>query len=154
MVGVQSDAEDITQEVFLRLWQRRRQIDEDRVIGWLLRVTRNCCIDLHRKKKSTFANLRPVDIDSDAVAGKELSPLAAAEGKWFDQMLKEGIDRLHDPYKSILILREMHEMKYSEIAEVLDMPLATIKVYLHRARAKLRKDLINRDVLERNSYEG
>ena len=153
LVGVNVDAEDITQEVFLRLWQRRKEIDKERVLGWLLRVTRNCCIDLHRKKKARFLNLNPIEFTEDTGVSDDRGPDKQMDDKRFANILKDAISNLPDPYRSILVLREMHEMKYDEIADVLDLPLTTVKVYLHRARAKLRKDLIERDVLELGLFE-
>lgn len=147
LVGAQADAEDVTQEVFLRLWQKRKNIDETRVLGWLLRVTRNCCIDLHRKRKSTIVHLNPVEYIDETIAGNFRGPDESAEQALFASSLKKAITKLSDPYRSIIVLREIHELKYDEIADILDLPLNTIKVYLHRARAKLREDLINSNTI-------
>ncbi len=140
-LGSREEAEDVTQEVFLRFWKHRREIDEERPIGWLLRVTRNASIDAIRKRK-TYK--RTVDVDTDMVdraSGKQQSPEAEAEYTDFRHHLDNALQTLSEPYRSIVILREIQDMKYNEIAETLDLPLSTVKVYLHRARKMLRDQL-------------
>ncbi|MEM7356051.1 MAG: sigma-70 family RNA polymerase sigma factor, partial [Acidobacteriota bacterium] len=59
----------------------------------------------------------------------------------FRRHLKQALEQLKDPMKSIVILREVQGLKYQEIAQVLDIPLATVRVYLHRGRRRLRQQL-------------
>ena len=59
----------------------------------------------------------------------------------FKEHLNAALDRIDDPYRSVLVLRELQELKYKEIAKALDMPLNTVKVYIHRGRKKLRRQL-------------
>lgn len=142
-------AADVTQEVFLRLWQHRGEIDTGRVLGWLLHVTRNACIDVTRQQQS---RRRVLDVDTDRLdraAGSERSPAAAAEDADFQAHLERALDRLAEPYRSIVYLREVQEMKYEDISGALDLPLNTVKVYLHRARKMLRKQLA--EVLNRET---
>jgi RNA polymerase sigma-70 factor (ECF subfamily) len=135
------DAADVTQDVFVRLWQHRDDLDGDRVLGWLLRVARNACIDAWRKRRT----LRGV-IDSDSekierAQSERRSPERAARAAIFRERLEEALDTLDEPYRSIVVFRELHEYKYNEIADALDLPLNTVKVYLHRARKTLREEL-------------
>ena len=140
-LGIAEEAEDVTQEVFIRFWQHRMSVDEKQPIGWLLRVTRNASIDAIRRRK-TYR--RTVSVDSEMVENVrevKLSPEQDAEFSDFQVHLKRALDTLAEPYRSIVIMREIDEMKYSEIGEALELPLNTVKVYLHRARKMLRDQL-------------
>ena len=82
-LGDRTEAEDVTQDVLLRLWQHRDSVDEDRLLGWLLRVTRNACVDALRKRK---AQRNVMTSDTDALAympGKGPTPDACAEAADF-----------------------------------------------------------------------
>ncbi len=141
-------AADVTQDVFVRLWNHRDSVDEDRLIGWLLRVTRNACVDAIRRRK---AYEKRVETNTDMLMEKaDQSPLpdAQAESSIFQEHLRKALDTLDEPHKSIVVLREIQEYKYEEISEVLDIPLNTVKVYLHRARKALRKELNERMDIE------
>ena len=140
-LGTAEEAEDVTQEVFIRFWQNRAAIDEIQPIGWLLRVTRNAAIDAIRKRKTYRKN---VSVDSEMLEHARedrLSPAEDAEYADFRSHLKRALDTLAEPYRSIVIMREIEELKYNEIGEALDLPLNTVKVYLHRARKMLRDQL-------------
>lgn len=76
-------------------------------------------------------------------------PDVQANSAIFQDHLRRALDTLEEPHKSIVMLREIQEYKYEEISEALDLPLNTVKVYLHRARKALRKEL--KEVM-RNEY--
>lgn len=142
-------AEDVTQDVFLRLWSHREEIDEARLPGWLIRVTRNACIDILRKQK---LERRLMDVNTDDLEMKdsgEPTPEDTTETLDFQEQLQRALDGMTEPYRSIVILREIQEMKYEEISEALDLPLNTTKVYLHRARKMLRHQL--NEVIDRET---
>ncbi len=142
-------AADVTQEVFVRLWQHRDEIDPGRVLGWLLHVTRNACIDVARRRQARRrVEQEGADGLAHAVAG-ERSPAAAAEAADIRAHLERAFDRLAEPYRSIVYLREVQEMTYEDISGALDLPLNTVKVYLHRARKMLRKHIA--EVLDRET---
>lgn len=135
-------AADVTQDVFVRLWKNRDSVEEDRVLGWLLRVTRNACVDAIRKQK---AYEKRVQTNSDIImekAGSDPLPDERVEASIFREHLQSALQTLDEPYRSIILLREIQEYKYEEISETLDIPLNTVKVYLHRARKAIRKELI------------
>lgn len=135
------EAEDVTQEVLLRLWDHRGEVEEERALAWLLRVTRNACIDSVRKRTS-FRRLINVDSESlDRASTYDPTPDECAEQADFKLQLENALRGLQEPHRSIVILREIQDMKYEDIAEVLDLPLNTVKVYLHRGRRFLREQL-------------
>ena len=134
-------AQDVTQDVLIRFWEHHDEVDDDRTLGWLLRVTRNACIDELRKRK-TRRNAITVNTDGlDRASSPAPSPAADAAASDFRDHLEGALDEVDEPYRSVIILREIQNLKYREISEALDMPMNTVKVYVHRGRKKLRKQL-------------
>jgi RNA polymerase sigma-70 factor (ECF subfamily) len=134
-------AQDVTQDVLIRFWKHHEDVDEERALGWLLRVTRNACIDALRKRK-TRRNAVTVDTEGlDRATSTRTAPDAEAEAADFRDHLEDALDHIDEPYRSVIILREIQNLKYREISEALDMPMNTVKVYVHRGRKKLRKQL-------------
>lgn len=134
-------AKDVTQDVFIKFWENYDDIDHDRALGWLLRVTKNACIDVLRKRKT---RRKSVTVDTEGLERAEStqpSPHADAESSDFQDHLDQALDEIDEPYRSVVVLREIQNLKYKEIAEALDMPINTVKVYIHRGRKKLRKQL-------------
>ena len=142
LLGRPSAAQDVTQEVLLKLWERLDTVDEARLVAWLMRVTRNACIDAHRRQRSyrRVVGVAPDDGLGQAPAADAL-PDAWAEAADFQARLRGALAALAEPYRSIVILREVQELTYEEISGAMDLPLNTVKVYLHRGRKKLRHHL-------------
>jgi RNA polymerase sigma-70 factor (ECF subfamily) len=138
-LGSPHDAEDVVQEVFTRLWENWNQIDIDRVEGWLIRVTSNACVDFCRRRsarketKGSIALRRA--LDESPSAGTD--PSTSVESSEMQLHVAAAIARLKDPYRAVLILREIEGLSYLEIGAALDIPMPSVKVTLHRARAKL-----------------
>lgn len=145
LLSNREEAEDVTQEVLVRLWRHRSGLDEERLGAWLLRVTRNACYDLLRKRRSESAALAPgVGVDAEEagqVPSAEPDPLARAEASDFRRRLLAALADLGEPYKSIVILREVQGLPHRAIGEALGMPEVTVRVHLHRGRRKLRERL-------------
>ena len=134
------DAEDITQDVFIRLWQHWRKIDHERVGAWLMRVAHNSVIDHTRRHKNERRRVDLPDTLEDAVSVKDTE----LESQEFQQHLEAAISTLHDPYRSILIMRDVQGLSYQEIEQTLNLSQSQVKVYLHRARRQLRENKILR----------
>jgi RNA polymerase sigma-70 factor (ECF subfamily) len=137
------DAEDVTQEVLIRLWRHRDRIGDERTGAWVMRVTRNLVIDAARRRRSraaVFAESSGAETSAARVAALE-RPDDDCERSELRGALEEAIGSLDEPYRSIVIMREIQGLAYEEIARGMDMPLGTIKVYLHRARRRLRERL-------------
>jgi len=131
------DAEDVTQEVFIKLWQHWQKIDHVKVGGWLMRVARNSVVDHVRKQKPSVDGI-------DHYADVELQSVEMIDGKDIDQAkvkdgLMEAIRTLDEPFKSILIMRDIQGLSYADVQESLNISESQVKVYLHRARRKLRE---------------
>ena len=145
-LGSPEEAEDVTQEVFLKLWQNWSKVDLERVRPWLLRVTRNACYDRLRRRKATSRVFSP-DADPEIVEsspGSDPGPEAQAERAAFRRHILAELQELGEPYRSILILREIQGLRYREIGDILNLPLNTVRVYIHRGRRQLRQQLAGR----------
>ena len=131
----------MTQEVLLRLFRHRRRLDPERLGSWLLKVTRNACYDLLRRRRGRTGDL-PLDGETVEVADDAMpTPEERAGAAAFRRRLCDELGRLAEPYRSVVILREIEGLAYREIAEALEMPLNTVRVNLHRGRRKLRQRL-------------
>jgi len=149
LLSNREEAEDVTQEVLLRLWRHRQGVDEERLGSWLLRVTRNACYDLLRKRRSEAAAGVVRIFDDEAaqeVASGEPGPRDRAEASDFRRRLLAALTEIGEPYKSVIILREVQGLPHREIGEALGIPEATVRVHLHRGRRKLRERLKKEDV--------
>lgn len=141
--GQEEDAEDVTQESFIKLWKHWDQVRGSNVKAWLVQVTRNGCIDLFRKRNRTTTSNTENDYDT-AIAitpDNRPDPRENAHSNELRQQIQKALTGIEEPYRSIVILREINDMSYKEISEQLDIPLNTIKVYLHRGRKMLRERL-------------
>lgn len=141
MLGDPAASADVTQDVFIRLWEHRDALEQERILGWLLRVARNACIDAIRKRNVRRSVDETEDFTLDSLPSDVSQPDRDASASLFRERLAKALDALGEPHRSIVVLREIQEYKYEEISEVLNLPLNTVKVYLHRARKSLRKEL-------------
>lgn len=125
----------MTQEAFIKLWQHRESIDPNRVRFWLMRVTRNNCLDRLRRRQHES------ELD-DSMLGSETSPAEGLQrsetGKW----LQAAITRLAEPLRSLVILRDVQQHSYEDVAGITGLSLPQVKTYLHRARKQLREQLL------------
>lgn len=130
------DAEDITQDVFIRLWQHWNKVDPERMGAWLMRVAHNIVIDHVRKHK---ADKQRVNMDQGVEDLVSVSD-NTLERAQFQHQLESAISGLADPYRSIIIMRDVQGMSYFEIEQTLNLSQSQVKVYLHRGRRQLREN--------------
>jgi RNA polymerase sigma-70 factor (ECF subfamily) len=137
------DAEDVTQEVLVRLWKNLDSIESQSTATWVMRVARNLVIDVARRRQArtaVFADGADVaEMAAHVPAGE--APDSAADRTQLWRRLDEAVSELNEPYRSIVVMREIQGLDYHEIAAAMNMPLGTIKVYLHRARRRLRETM-------------
>jgi len=140
-----AEAQDVAQEALFRLWQFRERVRVEGVRLWLMRTVRNLCIDRIRKRRVRAE----VDEGDDVVAIEaDVSPgpeRLTASGQ-LGEMIERALGELSPHDRSVVILREVQGLTYDEIAEILDLPLGTLKARLHRARERLRKQLVQAGV--------
>ncbi len=130
-----SEAEDAVQEAFVKLWHKHDSIDPGKIKPWLMRVTRNNCLDRLRRRKPTQ------EWDDWQKADEGPGPAQRLAQEELGARLKHSINGLSEPYRSLVVLRDVHQHSYEEVANVLELSLTQVKVYLHRARKQLREQL-------------
>lgn len=141
------DAEDVTQEVLIRLWKHWRRLEGDHLKAWLMKVTRNLCCDTSRRRttRGRVEGFDGGDVAVEIAKSPAADPEQTTEAADFRRRLTAAIKSLPEPQKSIVILREVQGLTYDEIASAVDRPLNTVKVYLHRGR-KLLRDALREEV--------
>ncbi len=143
MLGNRDDAMDVTQDAMLRFFSTLKSFDAARrVQPWLFTIVRNQVRDLWRQRQR-----RPGDTggEADALVGQLASPQPGPETDLRRRELKERVWRalasLPAEKREIIVLRDFHDLSYSDIAQVLDIPIGTVMSRLHGARRQLRARL-------------
>ncbi len=138
-------AEDLTQEVFVRVYNTLEQFDskQGNLSNWLMRLARNLIIDDYRKRQRNPQNSMADDVDKHTFHLRAVGTSAhkEVERKELAHQVQEGIDKLPDDLKTCVILRDIEELSYKEIVEVLDIPEGTVKSRINRGRIELAKIL-------------
>jgi RNA polymerase sigma-70 factor (ECF subfamily) len=147
MLGNLHEAEDMVQETFMRVYTNLYRYDEAHKFStWIYRIGTNVCIDRLRKRKAVYSLDAELGDSEGAdgyamLPGNEDTPETEYLLSETQQHIREAIDKLPEKYKSVVILRYLHDLSLQEISEVLDMPITTIKTRVHRGREYLRKKL-------------
>ncbi len=129
-----AEAEDVAQEAFLRLWQNQASIDGDGTRPWLLAVTRNLCLDRLRRKPG-------LEAIEDTPGPEDSGPRDVLDQAQLADRLRTAIEGLGEPYRSLVVLRDMQQNSYADIGTIMALSPEQVKVYLHRARLQLRETL-------------
>lgn len=139
MVRDTAEAEDLTQETFLRAHQRRDSLrDEAARIAWLYRIATHVCLDRLRQYARRSPKESETDLDEVDVPEPDTPSLQQTlERDEMSECVQRYFNRLSDSYRSVILLHDMHERTAPEIAQLLGESLATVKIRLHRARRKL-----------------
>ncbi len=142
MLSDAGEAEDAAQEVFLRIYRRLATYDtEHRFSTWVLSIASHYCIDLLRRKRPWLV---PLENISNWMRARTRGPEAAALAVEQQDTVRSLLAKLPEHYRLVLLLRYWHDLGYEEIAQVVDLPVSTIKARLHRARNALAA-LVNGD---------
>jgi len=137
-VGNEQDAEDLTQQVFLKAWQAipRYKKKASPFVAWLMTISHNLVVDSYRTRKDTAY------LEAEVLAdGPASSPERAAEASFEQQRLRRAILKLGSDEQQVIILRFIEGFEFSEIASVLKKKEGNVRVILHRALVKLRNIL-------------
>jgi RNA polymerase sigma-70 factor (ECF subfamily) len=144
--GSGSEAQDLTQEVFLRVFRTLKTFrsTEGSFATWLARVTRNLLIDHYRRTRqervtdSIEGQLATIE---EAGSGATPRPDHAVAGREASEILQATLQKLSPDLREAVILRDLQEMEYREIADVLRIPEGTVKSRINRGRAELARHL-------------
>lgn len=143
--GSGSEAQDITQDVFIRVFQSLRtfRAGDGSFSVWLTRLTRNLLIDNYRRTK----NLRKTDSMEEQLTqlGEKASPESRADSRLASreasEVLQLALQKLSPELREAVVLRDLHEMEYREIAQTLGIPEGTVKSRINRGRVELAQVL-------------
>ncbi len=141
MVRDPAVAEELAQETFIKVFTHLSSYDARyKFVSWILRIAHNRAIDYLRQPRPATTSLDDEEGRLAAVLDSRApSPFVSAERAELAAGLEAAIDRLRPEYRQAVVLRYQEELGYEEISEVLDLPLGTVKSYLHRARAELAR---------------
>jgi RNA polymerase sigma-70 factor (ECF subfamily) len=134
LTGNRAASEDLVQDVFTRILKYRATYQgEDRFAVWMYKIARNAHIDHLRKRKETF----PFDEQFDQAPSPDPAPEDRVVREQESALLARALARLSPKKQEILVLSRFQNLKYREIAELLDCPIGTVKGLVHRAIQEL-----------------
>ena len=142
-VGRHDQAEDLAQEVFLKLFRSLDTFDRRANFQtWLISVSRNLCIDHYRRVRKE-REIVDTDVDADALspASPDQGPLAALEQRDRVALLRQALAALPESLRAAVVMRDLQELSYQEIAERLRLPEGTVKSRINRGRTELARRL-------------
>ncbi|MFZ4507970.1 MAG: RNA polymerase sigma factor [Fimbriimonas sp.] len=138
MLRNSEDAQDAVQDTLLKAFRALEDFDPSRPLKpWLCRICTNCCVDIIRSRQRES---EPLEAYEHSICDPQNVALEA-EDSILGGHVDEAIRRLPETYRQIVVMRHVNHMEVNEIAAKLDRPEGTIKSWLYRARAILRKDL-------------
>jgi RNA polymerase sigma-70 factor, ECF subfamily len=144
----EDDAKDVAQEAYLRAFKFFDGFRGVDARAWLLATVRNTCYTwLGQNRRSQMTT--PFDEEIHGVDEDALNPSAMALRSGDVEMLRESLEELPEEFREVIVLRDLEEMSYKQIAEVINVPLGTVMSRLARARARLKQILCSR--LKENS---
>lgn len=151
MVRDRELAEDLAQETFIKALNAIESYrPEYKFSSWIFKIANNAAIDHLRRRELDTLSLEgsphaetPEAVEATAlqIGDRQESPLDAVEARELGGQIEEAIAQLRPEYRSCILLRHVEGRAYEEIAEILGLPLGTVKTYIHRARNELRQAL-------------
>ena len=151
MVRDRATAEDLAQETFIKVLNHiDKYVPEFKFSSWLFKIANNLAIDHLRKRQLPTVSIdgapdattaSQVEATAFEIASGDESALDELEARELGSAIERAIARLRPEYRSCIMLRHVEGRSYEEIAATLDLPLGTVKTYIHRARHELREAL-------------
>jgi RNA polymerase sigma factor, sigma-70 family len=146
MLKNRMDAEDITQEVFIKIWKYEDNFNILSAKTWIMRTTHNLCIDYLRKRSVLIKRSSEITDEMESClvdTAWEGNPSLKFELGSMNFTIKAAVKKLPENLRSVFVLYEIDGLKYREISKTLDMPVNSVKVNLMRARIRLQEELKN-----------
>jgi RNA polymerase sigma factor (sigma-70 family) len=137
-----TDAEDVVQEAFLRAFKFFSGFHGEDGRSWLLAIVRNTSYTWMQHNRSPELSV-PVDNELHEIESKDLSPEALLVQRADTMMVRQALEELPVEFREVLVLRELEEMSYRDIASITDLPLGTVMSRLARGRKRLQLALTN-----------
>ena len=148
LTGNQQDAEDLTQETFMRVFRSLKSYRPGTFEGWLHRITTNLFLDMVRHRQVIRMEALPENYDR--VPGTLKTPEQAVDDAMLDPDLEIALAELRPDYRAVVVLCDVVGLTYEEIASTLGLKMGTVRSRIHRARSSLRTTL---ERLERQRQE-
>jgi len=154
LTGNAHDAEDLTQDVFIRVFRSLHRFQPGTFEGWLHRITTNLFLDgARRRQKIRFDGL--AEGSDDRLASSWPNPSQQLEDADLDHDVAAALNALAPSFRAAVVLCDIEGLTYEEISEVLDLKIGTVRSRIHRGRAQLREALAHRrPTLEHPRYLG
>jgi RNA polymerase sigma-70 factor (ECF subfamily) len=142
-VGRHDEAEDLTQDIFLKIFKALHSFDRRANFQtWLISISRNLCIDHYRSVRNERQTMaRDVDAADLMPASKERDPHGQLELLDLRQRISEALEQLPDTLRKAVVLRDLQEYSYQEIADRLSLPEGTVKSRINRGRLELARQM-------------
>ena len=142
-VGKHDEAEDLTQDIFLKIFKSLDTFDRRANFQtWLISISRNLCIDHYRSVRKERETIdRDVDAGELAPAASEPGPMAMLEQRDRVALLKQALSALPDTLRTAVLMRDIQELSYQEIADQLRLPEGTVKSRINRGRTELARQI-------------
>ena len=142
MLNSREDAQDAAQDVFVKAYRSFKNFTpQASLYTWLYRIAVNTCIDYKRKSRG---HLMDDEASITEIASPAPSPEKVYASKEIAGLIREALELLTPEFRAIIVLKEIEDLSYEEVAEVLRISLGTVKSRISRAREALRKSLCNR----------
>jgi len=142
LTGNKHDAEDLTQEVFVRVFRSLADYTPGTFEGWIHRITTNLFLDQVRRKARIRFEALPDD--AERVASKDKSPEQQVDDALYDPDVQAALDALPADFRAAVVLCDIEGLSYEEIAASLDIKLGTVRSRIHRGRSQLREALAHK----------
>ena len=142
LTGNKHDAEDLTQEVFVRVFRSLADYTPGTFEGWLHRITTNLFLDQVRRKARIRFEALPDD--AERVAGRERSPEQQVIDPMYDADVQAALDALAPDFRTAVVLCDVEGLTYDEIAATLGIKLGTVRSRIHRGRSQLKEALAHK----------
>ena len=141
--GNRADAEDLTQETFVRVFRSLAEYTPGTFEGWLHRITTNLFLDLARRRQRIRFDALPEDA-GDRLASREAGPEQAYDDMHLDPEIQRALDALPADFRVAVVLCDLEQLSYEEIAATLGIKVGTVRSRIHRGRVLLREALAHR----------
>ncbi|WP_347350609.1 RNA polymerase sigma factor SigE [Intrasporangium sp.] len=143
LTGNPHDAEDLTHDVFLRVFRSLNTYEPGTFEGWLHRITTNLFLDRMRRKQRIRFDALPEDA-AGRIASREKGPEQTFDDTRFDDDVQRALDALSPEFRAAVVLCDIEGLSYEEISATLGVKLGTVRSRIHRGRAQLREALAHR----------
>ncbi len=143
LTGNRHDAEDLTQDVFVRVFRSLDRYEPGNFPGWLHRITTNLFLDRVRRSSRVRMD-RFGDGGEDRITSTEIEPEFAVHDANFDPDIEVALSSLSEDFRVAVVLCDVEGLSYEEIADVLGIKIGTVRSRIHRGRTQLREGLVHR----------